>query len=200
MNFDLFQCLSAFIVLFAIIDPLGSIPIILSIEQKGIKIKPLVVALWAYVLMLLFFFVGDWILKFFSVGIEEFAAAGAIVLFIMALEMLLDVEIFKNNGPEGTGSIVPLAFPLFAGPGVFTSLLTLRAEYSTINIVLAITLDMCCVFAVLSCTRFISKGLGQAGIYIVRKFFGIILLAIAVKIFAANLGVLFGGALSGVAG
>lgn len=191
MNFDLLQIASAFIVLFAIIDPLGSIPIVLSIVQKGVKVSAPKITGIAYGLMLAFFFAGDWILKFFHVDPKAFAVAGAIILFIMALEMLLDVEIFKNNGPEGTGSIVPLAFPLFAGPGVFTSLLTIRVNYDTINIVMAITLNMVIVFFVLHSTQFIIRALREAGIYLLRKFFGLILLAIAIKVFADNFSALF---------
>ena len=124
-HFDLFQILSAFIVLFAVVDPLGSIPIILNLEHKGIKVNAAKVTLWSLALMLIFFFLGDWVLHFFGVDIRSFAVAGSIILFLMALEMLLDIEIFKNNGPEDAGSIVPLAFPLFAGPAVFTTLLTI---------------------------------------------------------------------------
>lgn len=191
MNFDLLQIASAFIVLFAIIDPLGSIPIVLGIEQKGIKISAWKVATVAYTLMLAFFFAGDWILQFFKVDPRAFAVAGAIILFIMALEMLLDVEIFKNNGPEGTGSIIPLAFPLFAGPGVFTSLLAIRVNYDVINLVLAITINMVFLYFVLRSTRLITKVLKDSGIYILRKFFGLILLAISIKMFVDNLSVLF---------
>lgn len=191
MNFDLMQIASAFIVLFAIIDPLGSIPIVLGIEQKGIKISAWKVATVAYTLMLAFFFAGDWILQFFKVDPRAFAVAGAIILFIMALEMLLDVEIFKNNGPEGTGSIIPLAFPLFAGPGVFTSLLAIRVNYDVINLLLAITINMLFLYFVLRSTRLITKVLKDSGIYILRKFFGLILLAISIKMFVDNLSVLF---------
>lgn len=191
MNFDLLQIASAFIVLFAIIDPLGSIPIVLGIEQKGIKISAWKVATVAYTLMLAFFFAGDWILQFFKVDPRAFAVAGAIILFIMALEMLLDVEIFKNNGPEGTGSIIPLAFPLFAGPGVFTSLLAIRVNYDVINLLLAITINMLFLYFVLRSTRLITKVLKDSGIYILRKFFGLILLAISIKMFVDNLSVLF---------
>lgn len=194
MNFDLLQIASAFIVLFAIIDPLGSIPIILGISQKGVPIKSTKITVIAYALMLAFFFAGDWILNFFHVDVKSFAVAGSIILFIMALEMLLDVEIFKNNGPEGTGSVVPLAFPLFAGPGVFTALLTIRVDYDTINIVIAITLNMLIVFLVLSSTKLITRVLKESGIYILRKFFGLILLAIAIKVFAENASALLQGA------
>lgn len=190
MEFDLFQILSAYVVLFAVIDPLGSLPIVLNLQKK-VKIKPWVVTLWSYFLMLLFFFVGEWILKFFGVDMRGFAVAGSIILFLMALEMLLDVEIFNNAGPEGTGNVVPLAFPLFAGPAVFTTLLTIRTQYSVLELVSAITLNMVTLFLLLQFTRWIEKTVGPAAIYIVRKFFGIILMAIAVKTFADNISALF---------
>ena len=191
-SFDLFQILSAFIVLFAVIDPLGSIPIVLNLEERGIKVNPYKVTIWSLGLLLAFFFLGDQMLYFFGVSIKEFAVAGSIILFLMALEMLLDVEIFKNNGPEDAGSIVPLAFPLFAGPAAFTSLLTIRSEYNTLSIILAVVMNMIVVFFVLHSTRFIRKALGEAAIYIIRKFFSIILMAIAVKVFVSNVGSLFG--------
>ncbi len=188
-----FQILSAFIVLFAVIDPLGSIPIVLSLEERGIKVSAPKVTIWSFCLMMVFFFLGDAVLQLFGVDIREFAVAGSIILFLMALEMLLDVVIFKSNGPEGSGSIVPLAFPLFAGPAVFTSLLTIRAEYSTPAIIIAVALNMCIVFLVLHSTELIRKTLGESAIYIIRKFFSIILMAISVKVFVANLNALFGG-------
>lgn len=191
MNLDLMQIASAFIVLFAVVDPLGSIPIVLGIEQKGIKVSATKVSLVAYALMLAFFFAGDWVLQFFGVDLRAFAVAGAIILLMMALEMLLDVEIFKNSGPEGTGSIVPLAFPLFAGPAVFTSLLTIRVNYDMINLLIAITLNMVVVFFVLHSTKLITRILRESGIYILRKFFGLILMAISIKIFADNFSALF---------
>lgn len=191
MNLDLMQIASAFIVLFAVVDPLGSIPIVLGIEQKGIKVSATKVSLVAYALMLAFFFAGDWVLQFFGVDLKAFAVAGAIILLMMALEMLLDVEIFKNSGPEGTGSIVPLAFPLFAGPAVFTSLLTIRVNYDMINLLIAITLNMVVVFFVLHSTKLITRILRESGIYILRKFFGLILMAISIKIFADNFSALF---------
>ncbi|MCQ2335021.1 MAG: MarC family protein [Paludibacteraceae bacterium] len=190
-SLDFTRLFSAFIVLFAIVDPLGSIPIVMGIESKGTKISPLRITIISYFLMLAFFFAGDQLLALFGVNPESFSVAGAIILFIMALEMLLDVEIFKNNGPEGTGSIVPLAFPLFAGPAVFTALLTIRVQYSILEIILAITLNMICVFFVLYSTRTIKRLLKEAGIYILRKFFGLILMAIAIKIFSDNLSAIF---------
>lgn len=187
MEFSLLKLASAFAVVFPIIDPLGSIPIVLGIEAKGVKVSAWKVTIIAYLLMMAFFFAGDFILDFFTVDQNAFALAGAIILFIMALEMLLDVEIFKNNGPEGTGSIVPLAFPLFAGPGVFTALLTIRTEFSMLELLVAITLNMVVVFFVLNSTEKIRKFLHEAGIYILRKFFGLILLAISINIFVTNL-------------
>ena len=188
-TFSIMQIASAFIVLFAIIDPFGCIPIVLNIEHRGITVKPLRVVLISYLIMLSFFFAGDWILQFLGVDIRAFAIAGAIILFIMALEMLLDVEIFKYTGPEGTGSIIPLAFPLFAGPGVFTAI---RAEYSNINILVAVTLNVIFLYIILRSLVLIKKTVGESGIYILRKFFGMILLAISVKIFVENVALLFG--------
>ena len=187
MSFDLVQIGSAFMVLFAIIDPLGSVPIVQTIAAKGVKISAWKITLISYALMLAFFFAGDFILNFFGVDISSFAVAGSILLFFMALEMLLDIEIFKNNGPKGMSSIVPLAFPLYAGPGVFTALLTIRSEYATVNLLSALTLNILCVFLVLYSTNGIRKVLGEAGIYLLRKFFGLILLAISIKIFVENL-------------
>ncbi len=187
MSFDLVQIGSAFMVLFAIIDPLGSVPIVQTIAAKGVKISAWKITLISYALMLAFFFAGDFILNFFGVDISSFAVAGSILLFFMALEMLLDIEIFKNNGPKGMSSIVPLAFPLYAGPGVFTALLTIRSEYATVNLLTALTLNILCVFLVLYATNGIREVLGEAGIYLLRKFFGLILLAISIKIFVENL-------------
>lgn len=183
---DFMQIASAFIVLFAIIDPLGSIPIILNLQKKD-TIKPFKVALVALVIMIAFLFAGEWILGFLNVDIQSFAAAGAIILFLMALEMVCDMEIFHNNGPEGVSSIVPLAFPLFAGPGVFTALIAIRTEYDTINIIIALLLNMTFVYIVLRSTAWMQKVFGEGGIYIIRKFFGIVLLAIAVKLFTTNI-------------
>lgn len=187
MPFDLIQIGSAFMVLFAIIDPLGSVPIVQTIAAKGVKISAWKITLISYALMLAFFFAGDFILNFFGVDLSSFAVAGSILLFFMALEMLLDIEIFKNNGPKGMSSIVPLAFPLYAGPGVFTALLTIRSEYATMNLLTALTLNIICVFLVLYATNGIRNVLGEAGIYLLRKFFGLILLAISIKIFVENL-------------
>lgn len=185
-TFDFMQIASAFIVLFAIIDPLGSIPIILNLQKKD-TINPIKVASVALIIMIAFLFAGEWMLSFLNVDIQSFAAAGAIILFLMALEMVCDMEIFHNNGPEGVSSIVPLAFPLFAGPGVFTALIAIRTEYDTINIIIALVLNMIFVYVVLRSTEWMQKVFGEGGIYIIRKFFGIVLLAIAVKLFTTNI-------------
>ncbi|MFV0472002.1 MAG: MarC family protein [Paludibacteraceae bacterium] len=186
MNFNFVQITSAFIVLFAIIDILGSIPIILNMKDKGHVVKPLSVSLVSFVILILFLFAGEGILKLFNVDFASFAVAGALILFVFALEMILDIEIYKNKGPEGT-SIIPIAFPLVAGPASFTTLLSLRAEYSIENIIIAVLLNILFVYIVLSSTTKIEKLIGKGGIYILRKFFGIILLAIAVKLFATNI-------------
>lgn len=141
----------------------------------------------SFALLVGFFYAGDMMLKLFHVDIESFAVAGAIVIFLMALEMLLDVEIFKNQGPIKSATLVPLVFPLLAGAGSFTTLLSLRAEYAEINILLALILNMIWVFVVVKSTDKVEHVLGKGGIYIIRKFFGIILIAIAVKLFMSNI-------------
>jgi len=188
MNFSLIQVMSAFMVLFAIIDILGSIPIILNIKKKSHVIYAFKASIIAFAILVIFLFTGEGILRMFNVDIESFAVAGSLVIFIFALEMILDVEIFHNKGPEGTSSIVPLAFPLIAGPGSFTTLLALRAEYAMENILIALVLNMIFVYVVLKSTSKIEKLIGEGGIYIIRKFFGIILLAISVKLFTSNIG------------
>lgn len=190
-GFDLMQIASAFIVLFAIIDPLGSLPIVLNLKQKGEKISSSKVTIVAFIIMLCFVFAGKWILDLFGVDVHSFAVAGSIILFLMALEMVCDLEIFKNNGPEGSASIVPLAFPLFAGPGVFTSVIALQAEFATLNIVLSLFLNMIVLYFILRATAVFQKMLGESGIYVIRKFFGVILLAISVKLFVSNIPMIF---------
>ena len=186
MKLDIIQITSAFIVLFAIIDILGSIPIILNIKQKDL-VNAFKTSAVALLILVVFLFAGNWILQLFNVDVQSFAVAGSLVIFVYGVEMLLDVELFKNKGPKGSSSIVPLAFPLVAGPGAFTALLSLRAEYATENILMALVLNILFVFFVLKSTNKIEKLIGQTGIYILRKFFGIILLAISVKLFTANL-------------
>ena len=185
-SFSLQQLASAFIVLFAVIDIIGSIPIILSIKESGRKINCPQATLLSLALLLGFFYAGDALLKLFQVDIASFAIAGSIVLFLMALEMVLDVQIFKNNGPIKEATLIPLLFPLLAGPGAFTALLSLRAEYASVNIIAALLLNMVWVFTVLKLTDKVQNMLGKGGIYVLRKFFGIILLAISARLFTVN--------------
>ena len=192
-SFDIWQVLSSFIFLFAIVDPLGNIPVTLNMERKGVKISPAKVSIATIVILITFLFAGEWVLKLFGVKIEYFAIAGGFVIFLMALEMVLDISIFKNEGLEGTGSLVPLAFPMYAGPGAFTAVLSITAEYDIINLVFAITLNTIVLFGVLSGTKWLTKYLGQTSLYILRKFFGIIVMAIACKLMFANLAMVFAG-------
>ena len=186
--FNTVEFFSAFIVLFAVIDPIGIMPIVLSIRDKGKIINPVKAVFFAFGLMFLFFFLGDWILNLFGVDINSFAVAGSLVIFLMALEMVLDIEIFKDSSiAANDATIVPLVFPLLAGAGSFTTLLSLKAEYASVNILSALVLNAVVVFAMLSATAFLQRLLGKGGIYFTRKFFGIILLAISVKLFTSNL-------------
>ena len=192
-TFDIWQVLSSFIFLFAIVDPLGNIPVTLNMERKGVKISPWQVSLATIIILITFLFAGEWVLKLFGVKIEYFAIAGGFVIFLMALEMVLDVSIFKNEGLEGSGSIVPLAFPMYAGPGAFTAVLSITAEYDNFNLVIAIALNTLVLFGILSGTKWLTKYLGQTPLYLLRKFIGIIVLAIACKLMFANLAMVFAG-------
>ena len=184
---DIQQILSAFIVLFAVIDVLGSTPIFLSLKQQGRPVNAWKATLISHALMLAFFFAGDAMLRLFNVDIESFAVAGSLIIFLMSLEMILDVEIFKNQGPIKEATLVPVVFPLLAGAGSFTTLLSLRAEYAQVNIIIGLLLNMVFVYIVLKATDRVEKVISKAAIYLLRKFFGIILLAISVRLFTANL-------------
>ena len=186
-NFNFQQILSAFIVLFAVIDIIGAIPIIIDLKDKGKDVNALKATLISFLLLLGFFYAGDILLRLFHVDIESFAVAGAFVIFLLSLEMILDIEIFKNQGPIKEATLVPLVFPLLAGAGSFTTLLSLRAEYASVNIIVALVLNMLWVYFVVRMTRKVGKVLGKGGIYLIRKFFGIILLAISVKLFMSNI-------------
>ena len=186
-NFNFQQIHSAFIVLFAVIDIIGAIPIIIDLKDKGKDVNALKATLISFLLLLGFFYAGDILLRLFHVDIESFAVAGAFVIFLLSLEMILDIEIFKNQGPIKEATLVPLVFPLLAGAGSFTTLLSLRAEYASVNIIVALVLNMLWVYFVVRMTRKVEKVLGKGGIYLIRKFFGIILLAISVKLFMSNI-------------
>ena len=186
-NFNFQQILSAFIVLFAVIDIIGAIPIIIDLKDKGKDVNALKATLISFLLLLGFFYAGDILLRLFHVDIESFAVAGAFVIFLLSVEMILDIEIFKNQGPIKEATLVPLVFPLLAGAGSFTTLLSLRAEYASVNIIVALILNMLWVYFVVRMTRKVERVLGKGGIYLIRKFFGIILLAISVKLFMSNI-------------
>lgn len=188
---DFWQVVSSFIFLIAIIDPFGNIPITIDLEKKGVVIKPMRVCIASLVILLAFLFLGEWILKLFGVQIEYFAIAGGFVIFLMALEMILDITIFQNANLDGSGSIVPLAFPMYAGPGAFTALLAITAEYSIASLCVSLLLCIVVLYLVLIGTNWLTKYLGQTSLYIIRKFFGIIVLAIACKLMFGNLAAVF---------
>lgn len=189
--FSIKEILSAFMVLFAVIDITGSIPVIVGLKEKGLKVEAGKAAVFSFLIFILFLFLGDVVLSLFGVNIESFAVAGSIIILILAAEMILDIEIFKYNGPGGSATIVPIIFPLIAGAGALTTLLSLRAEYHVVNIIVAIFLNMVIVFFALRHLNLVEKVLGKGGVYILRKFFGIILLAISVKLFTTNISTLF---------
>lgn len=185
--FSFKEVVSAFMVLFAVIDILGAIPIIVSLREQGKKIESGKAAVISFLILVAFLFLGQALLSLFNVDISSFAVAGAVVLFVLAVEMIFGIEIFKNDGPCGSATIVPLVFPLIAGAASFTTLLSLRAEYNLLNIIIAVALNMVIVYFVLRYVHYIERIFGKSGIYVMRKFFGIILLAIAVRLFTSNL-------------
>lgn len=190
--FSLKEILSAFMVLFAVIDILGAIPIIINLREKNQKIESGKTAIISFILLVAFLFVGKALLSLFNVDISSFAVAGALVLLVLAVEMIFGVEIFKNDGPCASATIVPLVFPLIAGAASFTTLLSLRAEYNILNIIIAVALNMIVVYFVLRYVYYVERIFGKSGVYVMRKFFGIILLAIAVRLFTTNLTSLIG--------
>ena len=175
-------------VLFAVIDIIGSIPVILKYRQEGMNINPLKITTVSFLILLLFLFAGKLILGLFGVDISSFAIAGSIVIFVLASEMIFGITVFRHE-TLSSASIVPIAFPLIAGAGSITTLISLRAEYSIISIVISLCLNMIVVYFVLRLTDLFEKILGVSGILILRKVFGIILLSIAVKLFLTNTGI-----------
>lgn len=192
LEFSIKEIISSFMVLFAIIDITGSIPIIIGLKQKGNNINALQAVLCSIAVLIIFLFAGDGLLNLFGVDIKSFAVAGSLVILVLAIEMILGVELMKNDGPTKSATLVPLVFPLIAGAGTLTTLLSLRAEYAVENIIVAIILNMIFVYLVLAKLKWIEKFFGEGLIYVLRKFFGIILLAIAVKLFATNISSLLG--------
>ncbi len=191
MNFSLKEIFSAAIVLFAVIDVLGSIPIVISLRAKVGHIQSGKASIVAGILMVVFLFVGEKLLGYLGVDVHSFAVAGSFVLFFLAMEMILGLTLFKEEAPAAA-SIVPLAFPVIVGAGTLTTILSIRAEFAAENIVVAILLNAGVVYGVLKTAPFLERKLGKSGLAVLRKVFGIICLAIAVKLFSENAKELFG--------
>jgi len=187
---DAKEIFTASLVLFAVIDIVGNIPLVISLREKVGHIQSEKASIIAAIIMVGFLFVGEEILNLIGIDINSFAVAGSFIIFFLALEMILGISIFSNDAPE-TASIVPLAFPMIAGAGTMTSLLSLRAEYQVLNIIFAIIINIIFVYIILKSSKYIQNFLGKSGINIIRKVFGIILLAIAVKLFTSNISQLF---------
>src|SRR5688572_18576912 len=175
-------------ILFAVIDIIGSLPVLLQVKLNAGKINSEKATIVSLLIMIGFLFLGERILNFMGVDVQSFAIAGSLVIFFLALEMILGIRLYKDDIPE-TASIVPVAFPLIAGTGTMTTLLSLRAEYSVENIIVGILGNLVLVYTVLKNTHHIERVLGSGGISILRKVFGVILLAIAVKLFKSNAGI-----------
>lgn len=176
-------------VLFAIIDIPGSIPIIIDIKSKSGVIKSFKVTLVSFLILLAFLFIGSPLLGVFGIDVSSFAIAGSFIIFLIAMEMILGIELFKHES-QGGGSIFPIAFPLIAGAGSITTILSLKAEYHTVNIFIALILNMVVIYLVLRLTSVFEKILGAGGLQILKKTFGVILLSIAVKLFLTNTGII----------
>lgn len=189
-SLDLMQIVSAMFFLIAIIDPFGNVPVTINMEKNGAKINPWVVSIASALILLAFLSLGEWLMKVFGIKVEYFAVAGGFIIFLMALEMILDITIFKAD-VEGNGNVVPLAFPMYAGPGAFTALIAMTAEYNVINLVFAVLLCIVILFFVLLGTHWLMRYLGKNTLYIIRKFFGIIVLAIACQLMFGNLAIIF---------
>jgi multiple antibiotic resistance protein len=186
MNFSFREIINATLILFSVIDILGAVPIIVDLKQKVGSIDSGRASIVSAIIMLVFLFLGEQLLYLMGLDLSSFAIAGSIVIFFIALEMILGIRIYRDAQPE-TASIVPIAFPLIAGAGVFTTLLSIRAEYHAENIVIAIVVNILFVYLILKNTERIERYLGKNGVNILRKVFGVILLAIAVKLFKTNI-------------
>jgi len=189
MHFNLIEVLAAFMVLFAIIDIPGSIPIIIDIKSKTGDVNAAKVTLVSFLIFLAFLFIGSPLLGVFGIDVSSFAIAGSFIIFLIAMEMILGIELFKSES-QGKGAIFPIAFPLIAGAGSITTILSLKAEYQTINIFIALVLNMVIIYLVLRLTTLFEKILGAGGLQILKKVFGVILLSIAIKLFITNTGII----------
>jgi len=188
MNFNFKEIFTAFMVLFAVIDIVGNIPIVIDLRKKVGHIQSEKASVIAGFIMILFLFVGQRLLNLIGIDVHSFAVAGSFILFFLALEMILGITLYKDDEEEAiSATVFPLAFPLIAGPGSLTTLLSLRAEFKLENIIVAVLLNVVVIYFVLKTSTKIEKVIGPNGIQIIRKIFGVVLLAIAVKLFATNI-------------
>ena len=188
MSLNIKEILTAFMVLFAVIDIVGNIPIIIDLRKKAGHIQSEKASVIAGIIMIVFLFLGDSILKLIGIDVHSFAVAGAFILFFIALEMILGITLYKQEeGSPMNASVFPLAFPLIAGPGSLTTLLSLKSEFHTENIIIAMIVNVVVIYLVLKTSNRIERFIGQNGIDIIRKVFGVVLLAIAVKLFTSNI-------------
>ncbi len=190
MNFSIKEIITATMILFAVIDIIGSIPIIIDLRNKVGHIQSEKASIVSALIMVAFLFIGEGLLNLIGIDVNSFAVAGSFVLLFLALEMILGIKLYKDDAPETT-SVVPLAFPLIAGAGSMTTILSIKAEFETINILIAIIVNIIFVYGVLKSSRFLENLFGKGGLSVIRKIFGVILLAIAVKLFAFNIQGLF---------
>ena len=184
---DFNKLLTVTFTLFAVIDIIGSIPVLISLKERLGNIHSLRVTLVTGIFMIVFLFVGEQFLKILNLDIHSFAVGGSIVMFLIGLEMVLGMEIFKQDSEASTGTVVPIAFPIIAGSGTLTTVMSLKANFEQQYILIGILVNLLFVFLVLHLLKWIERILGKAGLIVVRKFFGVILLAISVKIFGSNL-------------
>lgn len=192
MNLNFKEIATAGMVLFAVIDIIGNIPIIITLRKRAGHIHGEKASIIAAVVMIVFLFLGERMLNLIGINVNEFAVAGAFILFFIALEMILGITLFKDDGSSpDMASIFPLAFPLLAGPGTLTTLLSLRAEYALENVIVAVIINVVIVYIVLKTSARLQRFLGKNGIGIIQRIFGVILLAIAVKLFTSNIQELF---------
>ena len=192
MGFKIDELLTIVFTLFAVIDIVGSIPLLIAMKEKSGAIQSLKVTLISGGLMILFLFLGKPFLQLLGLDVKSFAVGGSIVIFLLGLEMVLGHEIFKGDKNAQSGAMVPIAFPIIAGSGTLTTIMSLKANYDELYIALGILINLVIVYAVLKSLNFIERLLGPGGLLAVRKFFGVILIAIAVKIFSSNVGALIG--------
>jgi multiple antibiotic resistance protein len=187
MVFNIKEILTIFMVLFAVIDIIGNIPIIIDLRQKVGHVQSGKASLIAGFILIIFLFIGEQLLSIIGIDVHSFAVAGSLIIFFIALEMILGIKIYKDDKNPLNATVFPLAFPLIAGPGSLTTLLSLKAAYSNTNIIVAIIINMLCIYIVLKGSSKIEKIIGENGIGIIRKIFGVVLLAISIKLFTSNI-------------